>query len=220
MTNERETSSNPTRRLGAAMLAVGLAIAFLGVVLLVLDPGDATDDTPAAPDSATSTSTSTSTVSSTLTATSTPDTTSTSTPIPTASPTPSPTATPEPTPPPLTSDDAATFFEHLVQALTIGDADFLFANLHPDVTDRYGQATCTAYLASVPLETSIQVRDIEGPSPWDWTTNDGFVATYPDTWSVEIERLAGSQTLVQVMHIAAVDGRVVWFTDCGEPSPS
>ncbi len=215
MTNERETRPDPKRRLGAAMLAVGLTIAFLGVVLLVFDSDDATGETSTAPATSTLTATPTPTV--TL-----PDPTSTSTPAPTTTitATPTPTATPEPTPPPLTSDDAAAFFQRLVEALTGGDAYFLVANLHPDVTARYGQATCTAYLASVPVETSIQVRDIEGPSPWDWTTNDGFVATYADTWSVEIERLAGSQTLVQVMHIAAVDGRVVWFTDCGEPSAS
>jgi hypothetical protein len=98
--------------------------------------------------------------------------------------------------------------------------DFLAANLHPDVAQRYGEDTCTAYLESVPAETSIQVRSIDGPVPWDWTTNDGFVATYQNTWSVEIERLAGSQTLVQVMHISEVDYRIVWFTDCGEPVSS
>lgn len=214
MTRNRGMSPPLKRRLGAVMLSVGLAIAFLGVVLLVVDTGDDTGEVPTTP----------ATVTSTPTVTPTPDTTPASTPTPTATttitPTPTLTATPEPTPPPLTSDDGATFFQQLVEALTTGDADFLVANLHPDVTVRYGQTTCTAYLASVPVETSIQVRDIEGPSPWDWTTNDGFVATYADTWSVEIERLAGSQTLVQVMHIAAVDGRIVWFTDCGEPGGS
>lgn len=207
MTNHPNSDLFSTRRLGGVLLFVGLAITLFGIVLLVLDTTSETPDEHAVANSPTPTATPTAVV----TQSATPSPTTTATPTATA------TATPTPTPPPLTSDDAATFFDNLVDALTAHDVDFLAANLHPDVTQRYGETTCTAYLSSVPAETSIQVRAIDGPSPWDWTTNDGFVATYAMTWSVEIERLAGSQTLVQVMHISEVDHRIVWFTDCGEP---
>lgn len=220
MTNERNAGRTPNRRLGGALLILGPAIALLGILLLVLDTDGEEPVDQAAVSSPTSTAAPTTAAASpTSTATPTALATPPATPSPTTT-TPTPTPTPAPTPPPLTSDDAAAFFQQLVRALTSGDTDFLLANLHPDVTNRYGEATCATYLASVPLETSIQVRDIRGPDPWDWTTNDGFVATYPATWSVDIERLAGSQTLLQVMHIAQADRGITWFTDCGDPGGS
>ena len=212
MTNEREPDPIASRRLGAILVVVGLALALGGTALVLLGGSEDATEGRVSVASPVTTTPSTGAGGTSTAPTSTPPTTVPATD--TATP------TPEPTLAPLTSDDAAAFFDQLTQALTSGDTEFLSSNLHPDVTDRYGIAACEAYLASVPLETSIQVRGIEGPAPWDWVTNDGAVATYDRAWSIDIERLAGSQTLLQVMHLAEVNGRIAWFTDCGDPAGS
>lgn len=192
------------RRLGAALVIVGLLVAGVGVAgALGSAGGPATAAASGAPIASPATSAS-------------PAPAATSTPTPTPSPTPTP--TPSPTPDPDTL--AKAFLVDLVGAIRAGDADSMLPRLHPAVIDRYGEAACKQELETRSADPTyeIVVQVVRPPAAWDYTL-DGATTTIPDAWTVDADVTALGQVTARELHIAPIDGEVRWFTDCGTPLP-
>lgn len=143
--------------------------------------------------------------------------TATSTPEPT--PTPTATPIPEPTPVTFSQAEVEAFLATLGDAGRANDFDSLMSWLHPAVFERYGEAPCRTYLETTELAFDVTVRKVHKPAPWDWLTNDGPANRFDAAIEVEIARLVGSETRLQLMHLVPESGELRWLTDCGDPQP-
>ncbi len=65
-------------------------------------------------------------------------------------------------------------------------------------------------------DTSLTIREIGALEAWDYIIDD-IVTPLEDVLPVEVERLVGSQTIIQELHWKFVDGLWTWFSDCGVP---
>jgi hypothetical protein len=119
----------------------------------------------------------------------------------------------------------SAFFVKLEAAVRDGTQESMSASLGGAVVDRYGVATCEAYLASrdPSPEQRFEIVSISGPAPWDYTT-DGLTTTVPDAYSVQA-RVTGPNASGEVatrdaeLHVTVGDSMVFWYTDCGSPLP-
>jgi len=194
------------RRIGDAVLVIGVLVTVLGVVLTLTDDGDDAPAEVVATPSHDATATPTATPRA-----ETPEPIE-STSAPTATPSPTPT-TPAPTP---TAEPIEAFYPAFNAALAEHDVEFLYARLAPPVFDRYGADQCRTYLDSLPPQDSqLEVIDVAGPAAWDWASDD-VVTTVPDAYTVTLERTVDGQTSQIESHVVHVDGEVRWFTDCGD----
>jgi hypothetical protein len=120
-------------------------------------------------------------------------------------------------PPASAPDDAGAFVANLVAATRDGDVDALLGRLHPAVLARYGVDACRYYLAGAgALPLDVVVRETTSTATWDWAS-DGVSERIADVALVEVSRVVDSETVVQELHFARVDGALRWFTDCGDP---
>ena len=227
---ESDISTNQKQYLGLGAILVGWVIVSVSIGLLLTRDGDggggsdAAASIPAAADPATAIATVEGTQLPVVVTTSTPiptaaPATPTATPTATATPEPTPTPTPEPTPVTFSDEAVAAFLANLGDAGRANDVDSLMSWLHSAVFERYGEANCRSYLETIELALDATVREVFEPAPWDWLTNDGDAGRFEETIEVEIARLVGSQTLVQLFHVVPEDGELKWLTDCGEPAP-
>ena len=231
-------SVNQRQYLGLGAIPVGWVIVSVSIGLLLTRDGRSNaspagaDGIPATSDDATAIATTEGSPATAVVTTSTPPPTATPTtptaaptatptPVPTATPTPEPTPTPTPVPTPVTFSDeeVEAFLADLGDAGGANDIDSLMAWLHPAVFARYGEANCRSYLETIELALDVTVREVFEPAPWDWLVNDGDAGRFEEAIEVEIARLVGSQTLVQLLHIVPEDGELKWLTDCGDPAP-
>ena len=106
----------------------------------------------------------------------------------------------------------------LDEALATGDVDGeLFSRIHQATLDRYGEESCRSYLSGLPpQERGLRIREVNEPGPWRYET-DGAARTIAEAIGVEVDRVVNGETIIQELHLAVVDGRFEWFTDCGEP---
>jgi hypothetical protein len=110
------------------------------------------------------------------------------------------------------------FFALFSAAIRSRDAAFLVDRLHPFVLERYGDATCRAYLAQLDVPRfEARVLSTGAVQPWDWVT-DGITRTVTDAIPVRVTRTENGSTYSESdTHVVRTDGRVRWFTDCGAP---
>ena len=185
------------QRLALAITIVGLAMIVVASVGL-LGSGSGSEG-GAGEESIAATSTPTST---------TPTTTTTST---TTSTTISTTTT-------VSEEDPEEFLRLFVSGLR-GDVEFLVSRLNEKTIAIYGEDQCRATLAGLlDPEAELEIREIGPTAPWDYVI-DGITTGIPDALSVEVQRLANGQTIIQELHWQLVDGAWTWFSDCGEPIP-
>lgn len=124
-----------------------------------------------------------------------------------------PTAAPSPS---LDPPTAGQFALDIAAKITAGDSQYMFERLHPAVIDRYGEAACHAYVDSIAGHVKQwTVDDVTGPAAWTYTT-DALDTLIAAAWTVSVNEPA-AEISAHDLHVAAVDGRWRWFTDCGEP---
>ena len=188
----------------------GLAIAAVGVGVLAISI--VASMTHSSSDSSTASPTSTGLTTTTLT-----DTTTTIAPTPVPATTPSTVAaTTVPSPP--TSGDAEAFFAGWAAQVTAGDVEALVASLHPAVIDLYGREQCAATLATVAGQAvEVEVESLSAATP-NTIELDGVVLVVEGLTVVRLYRSDIDQTVDA--RIAALDGAITWFTDCGSPEAS
>jgi hypothetical protein len=202
-------------------MAIGAALVVFSAIGLLSGGDDGA--AAASADEPTSEATSAATSEPTAAATPTPTAEATEAASETASATPS--ATPEPTETPTPEPTAVTFSDAEVEAFIDGlraagaakDVELLMSWLHPAVFERYGEQACRDYLTTTELALDVTVREVFEPAPWEWVTNDGSGGVFENAIEIEIARLVGSQTLVQLLHLVPEGGELRWLTDCGEP---
>lgn len=117
----------------------------------------------------------------------------------------------------VTEADVVDFYARLTSALQASDVATLFDLLHPAVLERYGDEQCRSYLAGAGDETlDIEVLGSAPPEPWTWEL-DGASTEIDPAIAVDIRLSAGEASVEQEAHLAVADGRMRWFTDCGDP---
>jgi hypothetical protein len=114
------------------------------------------------------------------------------------------------------------FLDALAAASRTGDVAFLFGRLNPAVITRYGEAQCrTALLGFTDVTAQFAVKQAAAPAPYNWATEagtpDARSTIVPDTTTVQVDRVARSQTTATTIHITKVGDRFTWFIDCGTP---
>lgn len=114
------------------------------------------------------------------------------------------------------------------QAFRSGDVDFLVARLHPAPIERYGEAACRE---SIKRQTpdpgwTITVKKVSELGLYDYTS-DQLSTVVNGVYTVTAVRQTGrgSQTgqesppVESDIHLALVEGKVRWFSDCGTALP-
>lgn len=130
--------------------------------------------------------------------------------------TPAPTATPA-AESGQQEETVEAFVEAFNQAFRDQDVDFLVDRLHPKVIQVYGEEACVAYVESVlDPELDLQITSVEGPEPWIWEVDERRFRI-PSAYAIEGELSTRGETRETAGHFAPVDGRLHWFTDCGDP---
>lgn len=124
-----------------------------------------------------------------------------------------------PDPIPAPEDDLAPYREFYTRFETAhrdGDTDFLFSTLHPRVIERYGEATCRAFVDSV-VGTVSNMRVIDGRSePWDFPL-DGLTTDISGSVTLSLDAFWVDEQLTVDVHLAPVENELRWFADCGDP---
>jgi hypothetical protein len=119
---------------------------------------------------------------------------------------------------PPAAETPEEFLGALLDAFAGGDAATLFARMNPATPDRYGTAECEAYASTVAgMAQDLEFREATVLATWDYVTA-GVSTPIADVVEVEVERTINSQTLIQLVRWQLVDGRLTWFTDCGDPA--
>lgn len=110
------------------------------------------------------------------------------------------------------------FVENLGTSLRTSNHAFSLDRLHPAVIERYGQEACQSYLNSIDDPSfDIEILEVGDTSDWDYQT-DGLSTTVPNTYTVLANLTSGGETVQSEVHFAVgEDGKLRWFTDCGEP---
>ncbi len=191
---------------GAFLLAVGIVLIVVSAMQLTGASGDAT----AATGSPTATG-------------STPPASPERTTGPAASATPAPTPPPSTAPTPVLNaspDPEAmvrTFYAALVPALRTGNVETFVPLLHPATIVRYGEAACRAQLAGQADPTfDVDVISVSTPGGWDYVTDERSTQI-DDAWTITADVTQAGTTSRRELHLAPIDGRVRWFSDCGTP---
>ncbi len=186
------------QRLALVMTIVGLAIIVVAIVGLLGSGGGSNNGAGEESIAATSTTTST-TPTTTTTSSTTTSTTSTTTTMTT-----------------VLVEDPEQFLRLLVDVLRCV-VDFLVSRLNEKTIAIYGEDQCRTTLAGVlDPQAELEIREIGPIAPWDYVI-DGITTPIPDALPVEVQRLAGGETIIQELHWQLVDGAWTWFSDCGEP---
>jgi hypothetical protein len=116
------------------------------------------------------------------------------------------------------SERVVIFFDGLNAAQTAGDAEMMFALLHPAVIELYGAEACQTYLEGiVNPSVLIEVSAVTAYGPWDWTI-DGRTIPIDTAYTFDAVVSSDQGEALQEAHVAErPDGTLGWFTDCGEP---
>ncbi|MEX0788561.1 MAG: hypothetical protein WD040_07165 [Anaerolineales bacterium] len=119
---------------------------------------------------------------------------------------------------PIVPEDLDAFLAAFVPAIQTRDPVLRFARLNPEVIVRYGPEACQAYFESREPDPTfaIVVTSVEGPGPWDYTT-DERTTTIEDAWTVQASVTSVGETADRELHFAQPGAFLTWFTDCGEP---
>ena len=120
---------------------------------------------------------------------------------------------------PQATEDPQAFLELLEQAHAEEDATTLLKRLHPVVVELYGEAQCRDHVAQLvarPPGPEQEVAAVDGPGPWTFGEHEGLAVPVEDVLSVEVVQ-RGSPEGERELHLGLVDGRLHWFTDCGDP---
>lgn len=115
-------------------------------------------------------------------------------------------------------EPVAAFFERFNQLQANEDTEELFALLNPAVLELYGAESCRGYLDAT-TNSSLRVVPLEIISlgPWDWTM-DGRTTPIESAYTVQVRVESDQGESQQQLHLAqGPDGRLTWFTDCGDP---
>jgi hypothetical protein len=119
-------------------------------------------------------------------------------------------------------DQAAVegFYDLFQTAVQTGDADTLYARLHPAVLDLYGADQCRAFIDAGfdNPDLTFEVVSVGPLEPWVWE-RDGRTVDVGDAVALQLVQrtLANPDPAPQEAHVALVDGEIRWFTDCGDP---
>ncbi len=213
------------RNVSFAMMALGAVLFVLGLVGVGSGGGDQTAGPAASSDASsglaaetppretTETPSPATTLPTDIAAQSTTDPTATSSPPPIVAPD---TTLPPPTTVPMPSETPEEFLALLVLGLK-SDADFLVSRLNQATLDLYGAEQCLQTFAQIlDPKAALQMREVGPTGPWDWVIDD-ITTPLDDVLAVEVQRLAGGQTLIQELHWKLVNGQWTWFSDCGDP---
>jgi hypothetical protein len=115
-------------------------------------------------------------------------------------------------------DLVAAFYRQFERAMRRNDATVLFDHLHPMVVERYSESVCRAYVDSLVRSDSIVQLVAIGPAePFGWTA-DGVTTPVDNGIAVRLRGGPPGQPIESDDHVAVVDGKVRWFTDCGVAS--
>ena len=116
---------------------------------------------------------------------------------------------------PVSAQAVRDFFAAWASATSSGDVEFLVSRLHPAVIGVYGEAQCRAYLGRVTGGAiTVEVRSIGDPAPATLDV-DGIDTAVGEVHPVEIFR--SDLGRVVTARVAALDGDLRWFSDCGDP---
>jgi hypothetical protein len=117
------------------------------------------------------------------------------------------------------ADRVVEFYEGFNAAMEAGDAEALFAALHPAVLERYGEAACMTWLGEVVMEPQmVEVLGLVDFGVWAFE-RDEVSTDIEHAYSVAVEVTLADGTSGEVeAHVALrEDASIGWFTDCGEP---
>ncbi len=186
------------RSLALVMIIVGFAMIVVAIVGL-LGSGGGSDDGAGEESTAATSTTTTMSPTTAMTSSTTSSTTSTTTTTST-----------------VPGEDPEQFLRLLVDGLR-GDVDLLVARLNEKTIAIYGEDQCRTTLAGLlDPQAELEIREIGPIAPWDYVV-DGITTRIPDALPVEVQRLAGGETIIQELHWQLVDGSWTWFSDCGDP---
>jgi hypothetical protein len=121
--------------------------------------------------------------------------------------------------PPVPTEEAVeAFLKAFAFAIRSQDATFLYNRLHPSVLDRYGEATCQAYINQFNIpDFDIEVLSISGPAMWEYERDD-LSSTVYNAFSIQANVTSDGEVSESELHLApGLGGLLRWFTDCGDP---
>lgn len=119
------------------------------------------------------------------------------------------------------------FTEKWQRAFQSGDVEFLVARLHPAVIERYGEAACRVSInrqAPDPV-WKLTVEKVSELGLYEYRS-DGHSTMINSAYTVTAFRTSSNQTQGQSgpaaggtsdIHLALVEGKLRWFSDCGDP---
>ena len=125
-----------------------------------------------------------------------------------------------------TAETVNEFTKKWQGAFRSGDIDFLLARLHPASIERYGEAACTESIKRQSPDPgwTITVKKVSDLGVYDYAS-DALSTVVNGVYTVTVIRETGrpSQTGQESppaesdIHLALVEGKLRWFSDCGTP---
>ncbi len=125
-----------------------------------------------------------------------------------------------------TAETVGEFTKRWQQAFRSGDIDFLLTRLHPASIERYGKAACTESIKRQSPDPGwkIIVKKVSNLGVYDYAS-DALSTVVNGVYTVTVDRETGrpSQTgqgsppVESDIHLALVEGKLRWFSDCGTP---
>jgi hypothetical protein len=139
----------------------------------------------------------------------------------TANPAVPPTPTPLPELEPVLPFILGEFEEDYNDAFASSDVESVVDLLHPVVVDLYGPAACSSYIQEV-IVNPVQIEIVDAIEVGDWTWEiDERSIPVENAFEVDVNFTVQGETTRQVIHLALrEDGKLGWFTKCGEPLPT
>lgn len=113
---------------------------------------------------------------------------------------------------------AKGFFERFNELQAAGNAEGLYALLHPAVIDLYGEEACMGYLTGI-VNPSVVITPVElvDQAAWEWQI-DGRTTSIEEAYALQVQVVSDEGEALQQAHLATrPDGSLGWFTDCGDP---
>lgn len=125
-----------------------------------------------------------------------------------------------------TAETVNEFAAKWQKAFRSGDVDFLIARLHPAVIERYGDAACRVSINRQAPDPGwkITVEKVSELGLYEYASdglstmiNSAYTVTAVRESKSQVQGQTGTSQTTSDIHLALVDGKLRWFSDCGEP---
>jgi hypothetical protein len=112
------------------------------------------------------------------------------------------------------------FLALFIPARRGNDQAFLLARLHPAVLALYGMPQCQRSLAERVPDPTENIEPLESGTLGSWAyAVDGRSIDVAEVLTVAASSTRDGETTMRELHFGIVEGKLYWFTDCGDPPP-